>query len=113
EVLSPTLFHLYMSDTPIPPENVQIEIFTDDMNTLSSNNEVSIAEQNLQPYLNEIYTWTQKNDLQLNATKPSATLFTTDPSECSKTLSLTINDIQIPTVKHPKILGVTFDPKLN
>jgi len=45
--------------------------------------------------------------------KSTATLFTTDPSELHKPLSLKINNITIPTVEHPKILGITFDPKLN
>ena len=50
---------------------------------------------------------------KLNATKSTSTLFTTDPSEFNKTLSLTINNELIPPIKHPKILGLTFDPKLN
>ena len=112
-VLSPTLFNIYMSDIPKPPENVNLEVYADDMNTMSSDNNYHIAEQNLQPYLDEIFEWTKINDLQLNATKSSSTLFTTDPSEYNKQLSLTINNTVIPTVIHPKILGLTFDPKLN
>jgi len=111
-VLSPKLFNLYMSDLAKPPENVELEVYADDMNTLSSNNDYHIAEHNLQPYLNEIFEWTELNDLKLNASKSSTTLFTTDPNEFHKTLSLTMNNELIPTVKHPKILGVTFDPKL-
>ena len=40
------------------------------------------------------------------------TLFTPDPAESSHNLSLTINNTTIPTIRNPKILGVTFDPKL-
>jgi hypothetical protein len=53
-----------------------------------------------------------ENDLLLNPTKSSCTLFTPDPAEYSNVLNLTINNQLIPTTKHPKILGVTFDPKL-
>ena len=112
-VLSPVLFNIYMSDIPKPPKDVQLEIYADDMNTLSSHNKYEIAEQLIQPYLNEIFEWTKENDLQLNATKSTSTLFTNDQSEFNKTLSLTINNESIPTIKHPKILGLIFDPKLN
>ena len=112
-VLSPILFNIYMSDIPKPPKDVQLEIYADDMNTLSSHNKYKIAEQMIQPYLNEIFEWTKENDLQLNATKSTSTLFTNDQSEFNNDLSLTINNDVIPTIKHPKILGLTFDPKLN
>jgi hypothetical protein len=112
-VLSPTLFNIYMSDIPKPPDNVDLETYADDMTTMSSNKDVSVAEQNLQPYLNELFEWTQANDLQLNPSKSTSTLFTTDPSEYNRKLNLTINNTEIPTIKHPKILGLTFDPKLN
>jgi hypothetical protein len=112
-VLSPTLFNLYMSDIPTPPEDIQLEVYADDMTTLSSNNDYRISQQKLQPYLDKLFQWTEQNDLQLNATKSTATLFTTDPAEYNNELTLTINKIKIPTVKNPKILGIIFDPKLN
>ena len=111
--LLPVLFNIYMSDIPKPPKDVQLEIYADDMNTLSSHNKYEIVEQSIQPYLNEIFEWTKENDLQLNATKSTSTLFTNDQSELNETLSLTINNESIPTIKHSKILGLTFDPKLN
>ena len=83
------------------------------MNTMSSHCIVEKAEENLQPYLNEIFDWTQTNELQLNASKSTSTLFTTDPGEINRKLSLKINGSLIPTVKNPKILGLTFDPQLN
>ena len=49
----------------------------------------------------------------LNPTKSTSTLFTPDPAEYSTELQLTIDNQQIPTVSNPKILGITFDPKLN
>ena len=50
-----------MSDIPKPPENVQLEIYADDMNTLSSSNKYEIAEQSIQRYLNKIFEWTKEN----------------------------------------------------
>ena len=110
--LSPILFNLYTSDIPTPPPEVHLFSYADDLNTLSSHQSITVAQNNLQPYLNELYTWTKENDLLLNPTKSQATVFTPDPAEFQTQLTLTINQKTIPTVKHPKILGITFDPKL-
>jgi hypothetical protein len=112
-VLSPTLFNIYMSDIPTPPEHVSLSTYADDITTLSSHVNTNTAQQNLQPYLNEIVTWTQNNDLQINPDKSTSILFTPDQAEYNTTLNLHINNTLIPTVKHPKVLGVTYDPKLN
>jgi len=111
-VLSPILFNLYVSDIPQPPPNVQLESYADDLNPLSSHENIHKAESALQPYLNELFDWTVENDLQLNPTKSSCTLFSPDPAEQETQLQLSINNQPIPTTKHPKILGVTFDTKL-
>ena len=111
-VLSPTLFNLYTSDLPSPPQNVSITTCADDMNPSASHANYRIAQNNLQPYLDSIFNWTQKNDLILNPDKSTATLFTQHQPEFNTTLNLTINNTIIPTVKNPKILGLTFDLKL-
>ena len=112
-VLSPVLFNTYLSDLPPPPPDTQIDSYADDIDTLSSHPDYHVAQAKLQPYLNSIYNWTIENDLILNPDKSSSTLFTPDPAEYSAQLSLSINNTTIPTNKNPKILGVTFDPKLN
>ena len=112
-VLSPVLFNIYTSDIPKPPPHVQLETYADDMNTLSSHQDIHTIEQRIQPYLDNIYTWTKQNDLQLNPDKSTATLFTPDPAQYSTEINLTINNNKIPTIKNPKILGLTLDPKLN
>ena len=111
-VLSPILFNIYMSDIPDPPENVYLYSYADDITTLSLHNDIQIAQDQLQPYLEKIHKWTIDNNLKLNADKSSSTLFTLHPNEYNKTLNLHINNTLIPTVQHPKILGLTFDPKL-
>ena len=112
-VLSPSLFNLYTSDLPTPPNNVEITSYADDMNPTASHVDYKIAQNNLQPYLEDIFDWTKRNDLILNPDKSTVTLFTPDPAEYETILNLTINNTIIPTVKNPKILGLTFDPKLN
>ena len=112
-VLSPALFNVYTSDIPQPPPGVHIVTYADDISILSSHHNYKIAEQTIQPYLEDIHDWTIANNLQLNASKSTATLFTPDPAEYSINLNLQINNTPVPTVKNPKILGLTFDPKLN
>ena len=79
-------------------------------NTLTSHPEIDVAQNTIQPYLNSLSDWTRENDLHLNPTKSSSTLFTPDPAEYNRTLSLTINNQVIPTCKNPK---VHLLPKIN
>ena len=112
-VLSPTLFNIYMSDIPKPPSGIDLETYADDITTLSTHQDIHTAQTKLQPYLQDIHNWTEDNNLKLNPDKSTSTLFTPDPAEYSTQLNLQINNTLIPTVKNPKILGLTFDPKLN
>ena len=45
--------------------------------------------------------------------KTQASLFTPDPAEYSRQLNLTIRGQRLKITRHPKILGLTFDTKLN
>src|SRR6187401_605445 len=54
-VLSPALFNLYTSDLPTPPQNVEITSYADDMNPTASHVDYKIAQNNLQPYLEDIF----------------------------------------------------------
>ena len=40
------------------------------------------------------------------------TLFTSYPPEYGTTLSFNLNNQTLPTKKHPKTFGITFEPKL-
>ena len=111
-VLSPTLFNIYTSDIPSPPPNINITVYADDITMTSTDTNKQIAQAKLQTYLQEIASWTQQNQLHLNPDKTTSTLFTPDPAEYSTQLTLNIDNVVIPTVKNPKILGLTFDPKL-
>ena len=112
-VLSPILFNLYMADLPAPPPRVQTVTYADDITVLSTHTNPTIAQFQVQQYLEDIYAWTKQNQLSLNASKTTTTLFTPDPAQYSMTLSLQINNEILPTIKNPKILGLTLDPKLN
>ena len=111
-VLSPTLFNIYMSDLPTPPRDIHVTTYAVDITIYSSDKNYTIAQQRLQPYLEDVQTWTKANDLKLNASKTMTTLFTPDPAEYRDELSLQLDNIRLPTIRNPKILGLTFDPKL-
>jgi hypothetical protein len=111
-VLSPTLFNIYTSDLPYPPPDINNVTYADDITIYASNTNYRIAQQAIQPYLTDINAWTITNDLKLNAGKMTTTLFTPDPAEYSTELTLNIDNTRLPTVKNPKILGLTLDPKL-
>ena len=104
-VLSPTLFNIYTSDLPAPPRNVQTVTYADDITILSSHSKVDTAQLQVQNYLEEINDWTTTNQLTLNPDKTTTTLFSPDPAEYSKTLSLTIGNQTLPTVRETKILN--------
>lgn len=113
-VLSPSLFNLYMSDLPVPTsDSVKVIAYADDITIASSHVNFRRAESLAQPYLNTITDWLLVNKLILNPDKTQTTLFSPDPAEYSKKLELKIGNSILETVKHPKILGLTFDPKLN
>ena len=53
-----------------------------------------------------------QNNLLLNPDKTTCTLFTPDPAEYTSNLDITINNKALPMATHPKLLGLTLDPKL-
>ena len=109
-VLSPTLFNIYTSDLPPPSAPVQVMAYADDITITSTH--TSTAKKYIQPYLHQVFAWTKQNNLLLNPDKITCTLFTPDPAECMCNLDLTINNNALPMATHPKVLGLTLDPKL-
>ena len=110
-VLSPTLFNIYLSDIPLPKiSSLNLITYADDITITSSHPNINTATQNLLPYLNEIHTWAHNNNLQINPTKTTSTLMTPDPSEYNKPLNIHINNIPIPIISNPTILGLILTP---
>ena len=52
------------------------------------------------------------NNLHINKDKTTAIIFTPGPAEYSTTLQPKLNNQALPTIKHPKTLEITLDPKL-
>lgn len=60
-------------------------------------------------YLKEIYRFFTACNLQIPPTKTSAKLFATSIKEVKLNIAVVVGGVQMPTVNHPKMLGVTFD----
>ena len=112
-VLSPILFNLYMASMPSPPGSIKLVSYADDGNLLNSGPKIEPLVEELNSYLSILNTWFKSRNLFISPSKSSTTLFTTASSEVSTTLDIIIDGESVPTVKKPKILGVTFDNLLS
>ena len=112
-VLSPILFNIYMSSMPAPPGNIRVETYADDSNILNSGVHVKPIVEEINSYLSTLKLWFNSRNLAISPPKSTATLFTTDSKECSLELDVKIDGELVPTVKKPKILGITFDNLLS
>ena len=112
-VLSPVLFNLYMSSMPSPPGNIVLVSYADDSNILNSGPKIQPVVKELNSYLDTLNSWFKNRNLFISPAKSSATLFTTFSGEVSEELGVEIAGEKVPTVKKPKILGVTFDNLLS
>ena len=111
-VSPPKLFNIYTSNIPLPPKDVQITTYADDIRITASHTKHCRAQQLIQPYLHKIYEWATTNNLHINTDKTTTTIFTPDPAEYSTILLLKLNNQTLTTTKHPKILRITLNPKL-
>lgn len=112
-VLSPILFNFYMSDLPHPPPEVKLVSYADDITLMATNTNVQEACDHLNAYLATLNEWLKSKHLELSAEKSTATIFTTWTREVNTELDIRVAGNLIPTVKRPRILGVTLDNLLS
>ena len=106
------LFNNYTVDITSSRASVQVMVFADDIIITYTHTSTSPAKKYIHPYLNKGFAWTKQNNFALNPDKTTCTLFTPDPAEYKSNLSLEINNTTLPMATHPKILGLTLNPKL-
>ena len=98
----------YLTFTPQtlarPSVPVQVMAYPDDITIKSTS--TSLANQYIQPYLQKVFAWAKQNNLILNPNKTTCTLFTPEYTD------LKIHNNALPMATHPKVLGLTLDPKL-
>ncbi|XP_037819861.1 uncharacterized protein LOC119609216 [Lucilia sericata] len=101
-----------MSKLPTPPDGVQIISYADDCSILATGNSIDDLCGLINSYLCDLSSFFHLRNLKISPTKSSATLFTTWTKEVGLELDVIVDGEKIPTVNHPKILGVTFDSLL-
>ena len=109
-VLSPCLFETYMATAPLPPKDIELVSYADKCTVLASGSTIEDLKFKINQYLETLLKWFEDNKLELSPGKSSASLFTTSSKEVSLILNIRVGGSQVPTEKHPKVLGLTFDP---
>ena len=86
--------------------------YADDITITSTHTNISAAKKYIQPYLHKGFFLTKQNNLTPNPDKTTCTLFTSDPEEYKSNMDVKINNTALRMATHPKVLGLTLDPKL-
>ena len=109
-VISPALFNFFISDCPVPAE--EMSSYADDITIWSTSPHLETAESQLNIHLNRLSFWTNQKRLTIAPHKSSVTLFTPDTHQSTYHPKVFINGSQVPLDRSPKILGVTLDTHL-
>ena len=108
-VLSQTLFNIYTAD--IPPPRAPVRSWPTQMTSLSHLH----TQARVQPRNTYNHTYIKLLPGQhktINPDKTTCTLFTPDPAEYKSNLDIKIKNTALRMATHPKVLGLTLDPKL-
>ncbi|XP_017471492.1 PREDICTED: uncharacterized protein LOC108362858 [Rhagoletis zephyria] len=98
-----------MAKLPPPPAGVNLVSYADDCTILATGPNIDSLCGKISDYLTDLANFFTAKSLTISAAKSTATLFTTWTNEVRLELDVYVNGNKIPTVNHPKILGVTFD----
>ena len=103
---------MYMAKMCGPPTNIKLITYADDSTVLFSGPKINPLCVSLNKYLDTLNTWFKSRNLQICASKSMATIFTTASNEVGRKLPISIDGVQVPTHKDPKVFGVILDPLL-
>jgi hypothetical protein len=108
-VLSPTLYSLFINDTP-KTSGVYLGLFADDTCIYATDRKEVYVLRNLQRGLSAIETWCEHWNININEDKTQAIYF----SHLLRPLKthITLNGRNIPFVNHVKYLDVIFDKRI-
>jgi len=108
-VLTPTMYSLYINDTPQTP-GVQLTLFADDTYMYATERKEGYVLIKLQRGLTAMMAWCQRRNIKINEDKTQAIYFSRrrGPVEAH----LTLKGGKIPFVKDVKYLGVILDRKI-
>jgi hypothetical protein len=106
-VLSPALFNFFVSDCPGNADD--LAAYADDITAVKSDPNLSVLGDKLQEAVIPIAEWADRKKLYIAPSKSQVTLFTPWNQQFDSSPEVSINDVDIPLCRTPKILGVTFD----
>ena len=107
-ILSPVLFNFYVSTYPSSSE--LSTSYADDFTAGASDTEVDRAAAALAEHAGDVADWAHERSLLISARKSTVTLFTPEFRQSHLHPTVPMNGTPLPLERHPKILGVTFDP---
>lgn len=112
-VTSPLLFSFYLSKLPSPPAGIKIIQYADDISVYTSGTDLNELSLKLNDYMKTLLEYLDERELSVSPEKSTVTLFTSDRKQANYHPQIFLKDKLVPLEKHPKLLGVTFDPHLN
>ena len=111
-VLSPALDNYYLADFPMPPPNIKLIKYADDINIYTSGPVVADLINGLNIYLSQVLNYINNKKLTMSTAKSTVTLFTPYTHEHHLHPQAKLADQVLPLEKKPKVLGVTLDTHL-
>jgi hypothetical protein len=108
-VLSPTLYNLFINDTPLTL-GVNLALFADDTCLYATERKEGYVLRKLQRGLNSMSAWCEHWNIKINEDKTRAIYFS--HRRAPPDSLLTLNGRNIPFVNNVKYLGVIFDAKM-
>ena len=106
-VLSPLLFNLFVAGCPEAADI--LSSFADDFSAMESSPDLDVIETNLVQAFLRINEWARSVKLEIAPSKSHVTLFTPDSHQSNKFPKISIDGVDVPLNKTPKILGVILD----
>jgi hypothetical protein len=108
-VLSPTLYNLYINDTP-QTIGVNLALITDDTCLYATERKEGYVSRKVQRGLNSMSAWCERWNIKINGGKTHAIYFTRRRRPPDSIL--TLNGRNIPFVNSVKYLGVIFEERM-
>ena len=112
-LLGPLLFILYINDIVKVSNTPSYILYADDTNILFNGKDLASLQDQVNDNLSKLCTWFQANRLSVNPRKCNYIVF----SNCNKSydtdsVTVKLNNVEIPRVEKTKFLGVIVDSKL-
>ena len=106
---SPPLWNLFTNDHVVEAADLD-EKFADDFHSAAVSPDLNVIEGTLNVAAEETVAWAEENEMTISAPKSTVTVFTPWTKQVIAQLDVRINGVTVPTEKHPRMLGVVFDP---